>query len=100
MTPVVLLPAALEELAAAAYWYEQRQHGLGVDLVSRVQDVLDRVAESPASFAAWPEDSSFRKVKVSRFPYIVFYQSRDDAVYVVAIAHGRRPPGYWKTRAE
>jgi len=33
-----------------------------------------------------------------RFPYIVFYVVDDEEVEVVAVAHGRRRPGYWLPR--
>jgi toxin ParE1/3/4 len=97
--PLHILPAALAELAAAADWYEERGAGLGVNLVSRVQRVLHDISETPGSYPIWSEDARFRKAKVGRFPYIVFYQEREAAVHVVAIAHGRRSPGYWQSRS-
>ena len=32
------------------------------------------------------------------FPYSVYFEFRDKACVVWAIAHGRRRPGYWKGR--
>jgi toxin ParE1/3/4 len=39
-----------------------------------------------------------RKYLLRRFPYAVIYRVTDEAIEVVAVAHGRRRPGYWKTR--
>jgi hypothetical protein len=36
---------------------------------------------------------------VPRFPYRVVYRNRPDEIVVVAVAHLRRRPGYWKNRA-
>ena len=33
-----------------------------------------------------------------RFPYLIVYRVTASAIQVVAVAHARRRPGYWKTR--
>jgi hypothetical protein len=35
---------------------------------------------------------------VRRFPYGVIYRVREEVIWVVAIAHMRRRPGYWLDR--
>ena len=40
----------------------------------------------------------FHYVLVRRFPYVVFYSEGADAVRIMAVAHGKRRPGYWKHR--
>ena len=40
----------------------------------------------------------YRRVLVSRFPYIVVYEMRPDEIAVAAIAHTSREPGYWERR--
>ena len=41
----------------------------------------------------------FRLVKLERYNYIVYYeQVTEKDVYVFAIAHGSRKPGYWLRR--
>jgi hypothetical protein len=32
------------------------------------------------------------------FPYAVLYSIEDDYILIVAIAHGKRRPGYWRHR--
>jgi len=39
-----------------------------------------------------------RKFLLARFPYSVYYLSRDDEVLILAVAHGSRRPGYWRHR--
>jgi hypothetical protein len=34
-----------------------------------------------------------------RFPYLVVYREVSTGLQVIAVAHGRRRPGYWKNRA-
>jgi hypothetical protein len=39
-----------------------------------------------------------RRVLVHVFPYAVLYSIEDGFVYIVAVMHCSREPGYWKTR--
>jgi plasmid stabilization system protein ParE len=39
---------------------------------------------------------AFRLVR--RFPYVVVYRQIAARVQIVAVAHGKRKPGYWKRR--
>ncbi|WP_221032417.1 hypothetical protein [Actomonas aquatica] len=36
--------------------------------------------------------------EVDRFPFAVHYRVESDCIRVVAIAHGRQKPGYWRKR--
>ena len=42
--------------------------------------------------------SEVRYFLVRRFPYVVYYSEGEEVVRVIAIAHGRRRPGYWRSR--
>lgn len=39
-----------------------------------------------------------RRFTLTRFPYTIVYRMRETDVYIVAIAHTSRRPGYWKNR--
>jgi len=43
-------------------------------------------------------DEQLRHFVLARFPFSVVYAIAGDLVYIVAIAHGSREPGYWKHR--
>jgi toxin ParE1/3/4 len=40
-----------------------------------------------------------RKFTLHRFPFVIFYQEHAAKIQVLAVAHARRRPGYWKTRS-
>ena len=48
--------------------------------------------------AGLPEGLGVRRVAVSRFPYYVAYLVTDYQIHVLAIAHDRRRPVYWRGR--
>jgi plasmid stabilization system protein ParE len=39
-----------------------------------------------------------RRYLMHRFPYLIVFRTTPTAIQVVAVAHGRRRPGYWRTR--
>lgn len=99
MTRLRITTEAEEELAAAAEWYETRQVGLGIELVASVERAFDAILTRPRSFPLWRKERVYRKLLLRTFPYAVIFVVQRDDVVVIAIAHTRRLPGYWMTRA-
>jgi toxin ParE1/3/4 len=88
--------AASRELRAAAEWYDKRVPGLGDDLVDEVVSAVQRAMSHPDSGTAYLLDS--RRIGIRRFPYSIVYLRRAHEVVVLALAHDRRRPGYWRSR--
>jgi plasmid stabilization system protein ParE len=93
---VVSHPEADEELQAAAFWYEERQPGLGDDFLDQFERTLLRIVNDPERWRKILGDS--RKLNFHRFPYAIVYSVRGDTIYIKAVMHLRRRPFYWKTR--
>jgi toxin ParE1/3/4 len=92
---------AAEELEAAAAWYETRRSGLGLDLVLEVRRVLDRIAAHPAAAPLARDEArqfGVRLCTLRRFPYSIAYVELEAELRVIAVAHHRREPGYWRPR--
>jgi toxin ParE1/3/4 len=96
MTPLRLLPAAEEELQAAARFYDTEQRGLGRALIQEVRRVFRFIREHP--LAARVERREVRVRAIPRFPYRIYYRVRPDEILVIAIGHHRRRPGFWRDR--
>ena len=41
-----------------------------------------------------------RRVVLQRFPYLTVFRETAAGVEILAVAHGRRRPGYWRDRVE
>lgn len=95
MTPA-FHPAAAQELAAAALAYEARAAGLGRDLVKEARRLIDLLRERP--LIGEPLDRNHRRLPMRRFPLALIYRIDGDFLYIVAAAHRRRRPGYWRQR--
>ena len=92
------LRAAREEFAAAVRWYEEQRPGLGGEFFDAVVHATSLIQAQPEIGASSP-DHRTRRVLVQRFPYQVVYRVSADEIVIVAIAHLKRQPGYWKRRA-
>ena len=104
--PLVFHPAAVDELDAAVDWYEARSPGVGARFYGQVVEALGLVEHFPQSGAPVDaEDGELDGVRLfpmQRFPFIVVAQrgAADGAILVLAIAHTRRDPDYWRERAD
>jgi plasmid stabilization system protein ParE len=95
---------AQAELRSAALWYDERRPGLGDEFISEISASLDRVRDTPESYPAWPgtraEGPLIRKATIQRFPYVIAFEEHERHLLVLAIAHSKRRPLSWLTRAE
>ena len=95
-------PSAEEETREAAAWYEEQRSGLGVEFLAAVDDAVHRIRRTPESYTrleTLPEEESVRRFVLSRFPYAIIYELTDDEINILAVAHTRRRPGYWRNRS-
>ena len=96
MKQVKFLPDAEEEMYEAVKYYQSQTSGLGVDYLSEVERAIASIAQSPMT---WPKlDGELRRRLVRRFPFGILYYIEPEEIVIVAVAHLRRKPGYWKKR--
>lgn len=94
--PALLRPDAEAELLAAWAWYEAQRSGLGDEFVACVEAALAIAARAPNAYPLIVGE--VRRALVRRFPYGIFYMLESETVVVLAVAHARREPGYWRAR--
>ncbi len=98
MKSVRFHPEAEAELIAAIEHYEEQRAGLGVDLRLKVEAAVGLIRQNPPLFPARGVEA-YRKCPVRRFPYAVYYLDLDVEIWIAAVAHQSRKPGYWKSRS-
>ena len=101
--PVSLDVEAQQELAGAVAWYDLQTQGfeLGIDLLDAVEEAVGQVAQYPQAQAlapGVPRGLGVRRLMVRRFPFSLVFVELPDEVRIVAVAHVRRRPGYWRVR--
>ena len=92
----VLHPEADEEFAAAVRYYSQISPELGVRFYREMERLLREVCENPERF--WIFDPPARRNLSREFPFAVIYLEKPDYVWIVAVMHAKRRPGYWRER--
>jgi len=90
-----LLPAE-EEMTEASVFYETASPNLGVDFLDDVQRGIDILRAHPA--IGLSVGSGLRRMLLHRFPFSMIYAVETGAILIVAIAHQRREPDYWRDR--
>ena len=96
MKRVEQLLAATLEMEEAVKFYEGRVPGLGERFHNAVKEANAFILRNP--LLGSPHRRGTRKWRVSDFPYNVVYREYEDRILIVAIAHGKRRPGYWLRR--
>jgi plasmid stabilization system protein ParE len=97
---LIVRPEAEADISDAAVWYDDRESGLGMDLISEVSSAISRALTNPESFRRVRRNPEVRRVLTRRFPYRIFYIVRSDAIVVFAILHAARHDRIWKHRAQ
>jgi plasmid stabilization system protein ParE len=98
--PVEFRPGALQDLDDAVTWLEEARAGLGPELLAEVREAIQRLMRAPEIGAPVAGAPEVRSIRVHRFSYRIFFAERSDRIRILAVAHHRRRPGYWKARLE
>lgn len=89
-------PEARLEYRDAAAYYETCRPGLGAAFTIEIEAVIDRIVEAPDCWRTIEQD--VRRCLAHVFPYAVLYTVEEDIILIIAVAHGSREPGYWRSR--
>jgi len=91
-------PEADEEFAEAVRHYSEISPELGVRFYREMERLLREVCESPERF--WKFDPPARRHLSQDFPFAIIYLEKPEHIWIVAVMHMQRQPGYWKTRLD
>jgi plasmid stabilization system protein ParE len=77
-------------------WYWERSEAAADGFLLEVEAALDEIAEAPNR---WPRHLyGTRRFILRRFPFSVVYVMLESGIRIVAMAHAKRQPGYWRGR--
>ena len=86
----------MRELKAAFLRYFDRNPIVAKSFQLETEHAVEMILEDPNRWLKLT--SSERKYVFPRFPFNLIYRVKMDTVEVVAVAHQKRRPGYWKKR--
>ena len=89
-------PEAEKEYADAANYYFR----INPELAGRFYDEIERLIVDIRMQPEWFRlfDPPARRHFSDVFPYAVLYLDQPDRIWIVAVMHMKRRPGYWRVR--
>jgi plasmid stabilization system protein ParE len=93
-----ILDEAEADLERAFNYYQLQREGLGVELVDEFRRALELILRHPT---AWQSlDDTYRRCRLHRFPYGIFYRvdAASAQLVIVAIMHLAERPDAWRSR--
>jgi len=91
------IAAARLEFLAEVIHYNEAEPGLGLRFVTAVEEAAARALAFPRSGS--PSRFKTRRVILKGFPFSLVYRPEPEGIVVFAVAHHKRRPYYWKSRA-
>ena len=95
---VALHKEAIAEAGAAREWYAARNVAAAEAFMEELDRIVARIREYPEGGTPYLEAT--RRYLMQRFPFSVVYRQKRRTYQIVAVAHSKRRPGYWKQRIE
>ena len=92
----MLHPEADEEFAAAVRYYSEISPELGVRFYREMERLLREACAAPERF--WKFDPPARRHLSGDFPYAIVFLEKPEHIWIVAVMHLKRCPGYWRGR--
>ena len=88
--------AAEAEINEAADFYDLESPGLGRVFIDEIQRAVESISQFPESTLLIR--GRVRKRVILKFPYSLIYSVRPDEIRILAVAHQKRRPFYWRER--
>jgi toxin ParE1/3/4 len=84
------------EYLEAVRHYSRIREELGLSFVTEVESAIERARRFPEAYGKVAPN--IRHIGTRRFPYVIIYEALPDRIFIWAVAHTSREPGYWKKR--
>jgi plasmid stabilization system protein ParE len=94
--PHTFYPDAGEEYARAVEYYADIAPELGSRFHDEIERLIREVRRRPERFFRFSPPA--QRALAYKFPYSLVYLDEPDRVWIVAVMHAKRRPGYWRER--
>lgn len=94
--PIEFHPRAVDEIQHELAYYGSRNPAARSWLFAEIEAGIARIAEAPDRYEVVARGA--RRYLLKRFPFSIIYLATGDTIRIVAFAHAKRRPNYWKRR--
>jgi plasmid stabilization system protein ParE len=89
---------AIAEAREARKWARARGHMAEQTWARSYRQGRERLTRYPRAGRVFVGE--YRRLVLTGTPYALIYRLEPNRVFIVAVAHGKREPGYWQRRLE
>lgn len=94
--PLQFHPDARNDAIEAHAWYAERSQAAADAFLNELEAAGTAIQNAPDRWAEYLYGT--RRYLFRRFPFAVVYRVTTDRIEILAVAHGRRKPGFWQPR--
>ncbi len=98
---VRILPEVEEDLYQAVLWYEDRESGLGLQLLGAYDAArlsVEERADRLPRLETMRTQRDIRRMFLQRFPFMIVFEVVQQEVVILAVAHFSQKPHSWSRR--
>ncbi len=79
---------AIIDMQIAFDWYNEKQEGLGDELLEEIESSFRSISENPHHYTY--VNDYYRRIKTRRFPYLIIYEIEGNNIIVNSLRHAKR----------
>jgi plasmid stabilization system protein ParE len=96
MKPAHVHPEAEREADSAFEWYWLRSESSALSFDAELRHAFSFLRRSPK--ACTPYIAGARRLMLKKIPFFVVFRELPRKTQIIAVAHAKRRPGYWRGR--
>ena len=81
---------ARQDILQAALWYSDKAIDLHLKFINQVEITLQSIQSNPKAFKKVYK--TFRQAALNKFPYVVLYESNENAIIIFSVFHSSQHP--------
>jgi len=89
-------PEARLETKTSILWYRGQSESAAIGFAFELKEAFLAIRKHPHLYPAYLHGTQRRIL--DRYPFSIVYRELLDQIQIIAIAHQKRRPGYWKSR--
>ena len=88
---LVTVPEARDEIQEAYDYYESKRIGLGDEFLEHLEDYY-KILKTEIPFFEIKRKPAYRELPLSRFPYVIIYELRNNIIFVYSVFNTYQDP--------
>ncbi|MEP6465570.1 MAG: type II toxin-antitoxin system RelE/ParE family toxin [Parafilimonas sp.] len=93
---IILCDEAKQDILEITKWYDLKSIGLGDRFIEYLDEAVSKLSKNPGAYSFLYDE--VRKIRLKKFPYIIFYKTHKQGVLIYGIIHTKRNPFVYKKR--